>query len=332
MDAISSLARPTVGVVTFVSREHYSSFRGREGVAAEKGKLVESILPGGFAVLNADDDLVAAMAARTNERVVTLARHAPADYRVSASFPPGAPGLLVEVEGPRGSLVLRTRFLADHFWLACAAAAVTALELGVPASLVIERIESFEGVRERFSLFETSTGPRFILDNAKAPWDSLWLSFDAFARLEGEYKRIVLGHISDYPGNSKSKYRDAYRRAAECADQVIFVGENAHRSQASAEAITSGKFKGFSSVEEAAAYLRETATGRDLILLKGSRNLHLERIALVWDNEVRCWNDHCGLSSSCPGCGLYNHPYAEHARIKKRRRWRLDWFRRQPTA
>ncbi|MDN2580141.1 Mur ligase family protein [Aquibium sp. ELW1220] len=327
MDALSSLVRPTVGIVTLVTREHYSSFRSREGVAAEKGKLVEAVLPGGFAVLNADDDLVAAMAGRTAQRVVTLARHAPADYSVTAGFEPGSPGLLVSIEGPRGALSVRTAFLAEHFWLACAAAAVTALELGVPAALVAERIEDFESVQDRFSLFETNNGPRFVLDTAKAPWDTLFLTIDAFARLDGGFKRIVLGHISDYPGNPTPKYRDAYRKAAECADQVIFVGENAHRSKADAQAIASGRFKSFPTVEGVAAFLRETASAGDLILLKGSRNLHLDRIALAWDHEVKCWNDNCGMSGSCQDCGLYEHPFADHARIRKQKR-RPRWFRR----
>jgi UDP-N-acetylmuramoyl-tripeptide--D-alanyl-D-alanine ligase len=318
MDGMSCLVRPTVGIVTLVNNEHYASFRGRAGVAKEKGKLVEAILPGGFAVLNADDELVAAMAARTSERVVTLARHAAADYRVSARFAPGSAGLLVDVDGPRGTLAMRTRFLADHFWLACAAAAVTALELGVPESIIRQRVESFSGVDERFSLFETRGGPRFIIDSAKAPWDSLFLSFDAFARLEGGFKRIVLGQISDFPGNPKPKYRDAYRRAAQCADQVIFVGDNAHRSQAGEEAIASEAFKSFPTVEEAASYIRSTATERDLILLKSSRNLHLDRIALAWDHGVKCWNDRCGYTGGCRVCGLYEHPFADHACIRKR--------------
>lgn len=323
MDVLGSLVRPTVAVVTLVNREHYSSFRGRDGVAEEKGKLVAALQPGGFAVLNADDDLVAAMAGLTAERVVTLGRHAPADHRVTAGFPRRSAGLVVSVEGPRGIVSMQTRFLADHFWLACAAAAVTALELGVPADLVAERVESFAGMRDRFSVFETRSGPRFVLDTAKAPWDTLFLSFDAFARLEGGVRRIVLGQISDFPGNPTPKYREAYRRAAACADQVIFVGENAHRSRADAEAVASGRFMSFATVQGVAEYLLGTAGADDLILLKGSRNLHMERIALVWDHDVKCRNDHCGMSSGCHDCGLYEHPFAEHARLRTQNRsWR----------
>lgn len=44
--------------------------------------------------------------------------------------------------------------VVDHFWLACATAAVTALELGVPEAIVVRRVESFGGVHVHFSTFE----------------------------------------------------------------------------------------------------------------------------------------------------------------------------------
>ena len=48
-------------VVTNVGTDHYKSFRGRAGVAAEKSKLIASLPAHGLAILNADDDLVVAM-------------------------------------------------------------------------------------------------------------------------------------------------------------------------------------------------------------------------------------------------------------------------------
>jgi len=46
------------------------------------------------------------------------------------------------------------------------------------------------------------------------------------------------------PGNTNPKYRDIYRAARLVADQVIFVGDNAHRSKATAEEIAAGRFVG----------------------------------------------------------------------------------------
>ena len=78
------------------------------------------------------------------------------------------------------------------------------------------------------------------------------------------------------------------------ADQVIFVGNNVHRSGASAEEIAAGHFVAKRSVEEAAAFIKDTAIPGEIILLKSAKNLHIERILLNFEHEVRCWEQSCG--------------------------------------
>jgi UDP-N-acetylmuramyl pentapeptide synthase len=63
------LVRPKIGVVTLIGDDHYSTFRGREAAAREKGLLVEALPDDGIAVLNADDPHVVAMVDRTRARV-----------------------------------------------------------------------------------------------------------------------------------------------------------------------------------------------------------------------------------------------------------------------
>lgn len=62
---LASLTPPQIGVVLNVGSAHVGEFGSREAVATAKGELVESLPPadqGGVAVINADDELVAAMA------------------------------------------------------------------------------------------------------------------------------------------------------------------------------------------------------------------------------------------------------------------------------
>ena len=62
-----------------------------------------------------------------------------------------------------------------------------------------------------------------------------------------------------------------------------------------------------------------------MILLKGSANLHLERAALDWTHDVKCWETACGKSASCFGCGLYEIPFSEHKAFRIRRRRARLW-------
>ncbi|KAF0137012.1 MAG: Mur ligase middle domain-containing protein [Xanthobacteraceae bacterium] len=317
---IVGVVKPDVAIVTFIGLEHYKEYRSRENVAAEKGQLVEALPGSGLAVLNADDDLALAMRQRTAARAVTFGREPGADYRATAISSRYPECLSLDVSWKGHITPLQTRILGEHFWLPVTAAFATAVELGVPVETAQAMIASFEPIPDRCQPFATRAGPVFILDTWKAPWQTLGLAFDVVRHAKAKSRRIVLGMLSDYPGNPKARYRDAYRDARDAADQVIFVGDHAHRSMASQDDVASGRFVEGRSVKAVADLILEQAGPDDLILLKASRNLHLERIALAFDHEVRCWKDRCGLQISCFDCGLFEHPFEEHAGLRKSRK------------
>ena len=323
---MAQMLKPHVAVVTMVRLEHLSSFKTLENVAREKRALVEALGPGGLAVLNADDPNVFAMASGDAHRVVTFGESETADYRVtdiSAAYPRTL-GLMLHWRG--GALKLETPFPGEHFWLPTAAAAATALELGVPGRMVEERIATFEPLANRCHVMVADGGPHFVVDTAKAPWHSLPLAFDMVAKSGAGRKRIVLGQLSDFAG-SNAKYARAYDSARKIADQVIYVGEHAHRSKADQADRDSGRFVELRTPKEVSDHLRRTAVPGELILLKSSSSLHLERLALAWTHDVKCWIPACGKKEGCQDCGLFEVPFEEHRQFVKKRRNDRRWQR-----
>jgi len=317
MKPMAEAFRPDVAVVTMVAIEHKSAFGTLEAIAAEKAELVAAMQPQGLAVLNGDDRHVAAMAAKSSGRVVRFGRSTANDYRatdVRAAFPDRL-RMTACWRGRR--MELRTNFVGEHFWLPTLAAVATAIELGMEPEVVAQRVASFEPLQERCGVIDVAAGPTFVLDTTKAPWHSIGLAFAVVAGATVPRKRIVLGHLSDFAG-SDQKYRDAYRLARAAADEVIFVGRHSHRSKASQEDCEEGRFVAFGTTADAAAYIRATAIPGELILLKGSVDLHLERIALAWKVEVNCWTDSCGHNSGCLDCGRYRDSFEWHKGRKKR--------------
>lgn len=303
MKPMATLFRPDVAIVTMVGMEHYASFRGREGVAREKGELVEAVSPQGLAVLNADDDLVMDMKTRTAARIVTFAKDSiDADYRVSAVEAAFPKLLSFTLTGGGGSIHLKTAFPGAHFWVPVAAAAATALELGVPPEIVSRQIASFIPVNERCSILQVPDGPVFILDSAKAPNSTLGLAFDMLGNATAPRKRLVLGVISDYPGAQRPVYKRAWRAAREVADEVIFVGKEISHARPSPDDVESGRIIGFDTPLAAFEYLRKTAIANELILIKASKNLHLSRLALGFVRPVGCWEPTCGTAAYCASC------------------------------
>ena len=308
------LLRPSVGIVTLVALEHKSAFQNCEAVAEEKQELVEALPADGLAILNHDDARVAAMAERSKARTVTFGQTG-GEYVVSnVRCPaPGELGLTITYQDQKFDIT--SHLTGVHQSVAVAAAFSCTHQLGIPPAVIVERIATFAPLFGRCSVYRVKNGPVFIVDTVKAPYHSLQLAFNMVADFSAPRKRIVIGQISDAAGADRV-YRRAYQAARSVADQVIFVGEHSHRSKATAEEIAIQHFVEKRTVEEAARFLKETAIPGEVIVLKSSRQLHLERIMLNFDNEVRCWQQTCGKDSDCYFCGLYAIPFEQHKRHK----------------
>ncbi|WP_095198203.1 Mur ligase family protein [Mesorhizobium carmichaelinearum] len=321
---MAEMLRPHVAVVTMVRLEHFASFRTVENVAREKRALVEALRPDGLAVLNADDSHVAGMAAGAGCRVVTFGTAEMADYRVTDIHAAYPDRLTLSIHWRGGVVELKTLFPGEHLWLPTAAAVATALELGVPPDKVAAELATFQPLVNRCAVLVADGGPHFIVDAAKAPWHSINLALDMVAKATVGRKRIVLGQISDYSGSNR-KYATAYQTAREIADQVIYTGDHAHRSGAGQADRDSGRFVELSTPKEVSDHIRRTAVPGELILVKSSSNLHLERVALAWTHDVKCWIPVCGKREGCATCGLYEVPFDQHGdhvrQGRRARRW-----------
>ncbi len=308
MRHLAKLLRPHVAIITMIELEHRKTLRSTDVVAAEKGILVEQLTRNGVAFLNADDDMTAGLERRATGQVIKFGRNRPADYQavsVSANFPDR---LSLRVKGRELDLDLQTQLVGEHFWLPVTAAVACASYLGVAPETIVQQVASFTTPIGRCTVMELPDGRTAILDTHKAPQHSLELAFDVVRAVPARYRRIVLGQLSDATGSSDSAYRKAYRQAREAADEVIFVGEHAHRHNAPAEDVASGRARDFRHVEEVADYLKDTAIPDELILFKSSTRLHLERAALAQVETVACWTRKCGFKTFCKNCEYYENP------------------------
>lgn len=305
---IAAMARqysPGVALVLNVGTEHRSAFGDADGVAREKGALLDRLSPADTAVLNADDARVLAMAGRTAARIVTFGRDA-GDVRgrlVPTTWPNG---IAVELSAGDEHAIVSTDLLAEHFALNVTAAAAVAFALGVPLTAIAARLSRSASLLGRATLQQLASGITLIRDDWKAPAWTLDRSFAILRRASGAGRRfIVLGTVSDYPGASRRAYRLAVTAALEVAEEVLVVGP---RDSLVAEFAAShpGRVIGCASVQVASAALASRAVAGDVVLLKGSNRAdHLARIAVALQGRtVRCWRDRCGRLVFCDDCGF----------------------------
>ncbi|MGE5193089.1 MAG: Mur ligase family protein [Deltaproteobacteria bacterium] len=305
LDPMLKLLEPKVGIVTNVGTDHFTAFRTREAVAAEKSRLIASLPVDGIAVLNADDDLVAAMARNCRARVVTYGLHGDASYRadlVTARWPDR---LSMRIRHGGDCAQVETLLHGRHHAGNVLAAVATACSLGIPLDDAARAVGRHKPLLGRMSVHSSARGITFIRDDWKAPHWSLFSAFDFIAEARAPRKLIVIGTISDYGGTSSAHYRRSVARALETADHVILIGSRAASLASRWGAAADGRLAAFDTVRDAAAWLDSFARRGDLVLLKGSIPAdHLARLALAMDREVGCWRNRCGRHIFCDHCRL----------------------------
>ncbi len=316
----SAMLKPDLSIITMVRLEHYTVFRTLERVAEEKGWLAENTKRDGVVLVNGDDPFALQAARRTKARIVTFGQQESVDYRATEIHAAYPERLSFTLSWKGSSQKIVTPFVADYSWLPVTAAFAAAIELGVTPEDAALRIATCPMVEYRMSTVAIDGGPTFILDTAKAPWHSIFMAIETMARARAPRKRIIFGMISDYAGNSSAKYRKVYEAAKSAVDEVIFINDKTHRSGATPDEIASGKYRGFTSAKALYEHLRSTSVPGELILLKGSASDHLERLALAFETEVRCWRDRCGEKKACRPCGLFGVPFEEHEAILRTRK------------
>ncbi len=280
--------RPDVGLVLNVGTAHVGEFGSREAIAQTKGELVEALTEQGTAVLNADDPLVSAMAARTAAPVTTYGESPDADVRVDdlSLDASGCPDFDLVTAG--GTAHVRLRLLGEHQAANAAAAAAVALSLGLALDDVATALSAATNAsRWRMEQHERADGVLVVNDAYNANPESMRAALKALAAIArgrgaGTRSIAVLGEMRELGESSRDEH-DAVGRLAVRLDisQLVVVGEPARPIHLGA--CLEGSW-GDESVfvpdnDEAVAWLREHLRPGDVVLVKASRAAALEQVA-----------------------------------------------------
>jgi UDP-N-acetylmuramoyl-tripeptide--D-alanyl-D-alanine ligase len=284
LSRLAEIARPDVGVVTRVSPAHLEFFASVDEIALAKRELIEGLNGrDSTAVLNADDPRVAAFGAHAPGRVLTYGIENRAFFTAENIEDRGALGTTFDFVSPEGrvrlELALPGRHVIANALGALAAASVWGIGIEeARAVLPVLRPPAMRGELLRFS-----DGAALINDSYNSSPAALQAMTALLAATPGFRRRILAaGEMRELGGASAALHRDAGRFAAEtrAIDWVIGVeGEAAEMvGEAGRAGIPAEHLKFFSSSLEAADFLRGLLEPGDLVLVKGSRGVKMERI------------------------------------------------------
>jgi UDP-N-acetylmuramoyl-tripeptide--D-alanyl-D-alanine ligase len=281
---LCALVRPDVSVVLNVGQAHLGEFGSREAIAEAKGELVEALAADGTAVLNAGDERVAAMAARTAARVLTFGDVPGSEVRVEGLVLDrlGRPSFRLVTADASADVTLR--LVGAHQALNAAAATAAALAAGLDLADVATSLAQVETLSQwRMDLRELDRGVVVLNDSYNANPDSVGAALEALVAIgtggaDGATTRTVavLGEMRELGDAHDEEHRGVGARAVELGvDRVVVVGEAArgiHEGAGDRSVLLPDN-------AAAVAWLAEHVTEGDVVLIKASRGARLDEVA-----------------------------------------------------
>jgi UDP-N-acetylmuramoyl-tripeptide--D-alanyl-D-alanine ligase len=281
---LAEIARPDVGVVTRVAPAHLEFFSGVEEIALAKRELIEGLNgKDSVAVLNADDPLVAAMAFHAPGRVLTYGIENVADFRAESIVNRGALGSTFVLTQWDKQVPLELSLAGRHVIANALAALAAASVWGITPEESREVLRSMRAPAMRGELLKFANGAAVINDSYNSSPAALHAMIAVLAATPDYQRRVLaVGEMRELGATSPELHREAGAFAAQTGKIDWVIGVTGDGAQIVEGAVAAGvprsQTKVFASSEAAAEFLREFLQPGDLMLVKGSRGVKMERV------------------------------------------------------
>lgn len=280
---LCEIAPPGVAAVLNVGTAHVGEFGGREQIALAKGEIVEALPADGVAVLNADDPLVAAMAPRSGGRVLTFGRSGDVRWDAVTLDDTGRPEFTL-AHGDAPGFVVRLQQTGAHQVPNAAAAAAMAVAAGFPLADVADALSLAAAASPwRMEVHERADGLVVVNDAYNANPDSVRAALEALVvigRARGRRTVAVLGEMRELGAEHDAGHRAVGADAARLGvDVVVVVGSAAAPIAAAIGPHDGPVVVSVETRDEALLWVRQNAGPGDVVLVKASRGVALERVA-----------------------------------------------------
>ena len=279
--ALAKIAQPEIGVVTNVAPVHLEFFDSIAGIARAKYELVESLPSTGTAVLNADDEYVSQFGRDFKGRVIKYGLASMADVKAENIKSRGAEGSEFDMvaAGTRQHTVLA--LVGEHNILNALAAASVGLACGMKPAESVAALATLAAADQRGQVLQLGN-ITVVNDCYNSNPKALSAMVDALATMKGARRIVVAGEMLELGPAGAEMHRELGRHiGAKNVDVLIGVRglaqamvEGAKQAGARAEFVATA--------EEAGDWLAREARDGDVVLLKASRGVKLEKALEIW--------------------------------------------------
>jgi UDP-N-acetylmuramoyl-tripeptide--D-alanyl-D-alanine ligase len=274
--ALAKIAQPEIGVVTNVAPVHLEFFKSVAEIARAKYELIESLPAGGAAILNADDEYVSQFGRDFHGKVVRYGLHPSADVRAENIESRGTAGSVFDVVVANSREPATLPLVGRHNIYNALAAVATGMERGLSLAEATSALATLAPADKRGAVVQVGN-ITVINDCYNSNPTALDAMVDTLAAMPAKRRIVVAGEMLELGPSGEDLHRQSGQHMAKQGIDIL-VGVRGLAQQMVEGAGGAGIRAEFvATPEEAGEWLvRETRAG-DVVLLKASRGVKLER-------------------------------------------------------
>lgn len=281
---LTEIADPDVGLITNIGMAHIEGVGDIRGVARAKLELLEKASHQSLILLNGDDGLLMETARGLRKGVITYGLGGKNDIRAENLQPRGPEGFTFDLRHNGGAIPIRLRVPGLQNVFNALAASSIALCLNETEANIVRALDGFQGVKGRFTVWTLPGGTTLVDDTYNANPASLKVALESLADIRSEGGRIIvgLGEMLELGEETFAAHREAGEMVAALGVSHFFaMGEHAP------EMIEGALEKGLPKERAIQVHTHRDMVrgiaalmkGRDLVFLKGSRRVGLDKVA-----------------------------------------------------
>jgi UDP-N-acetylmuramoyl-tripeptide--D-alanyl-D-alanine ligase len=284
--ALGALAHHDLAVVTVVAPVHLDFFDSLKEIARAKYEIIETLPPGGVAVLNADDEYVCQFGRDFKGKVVTFGIRRAADVSAQKIRLNGAEGSAFELAAGSVREPVNFPLVGEHNIYNALAAAAAAMERGVTPSQAAVALSSIRPPEKRGQVIEIG-GATFINDSYNSNPRALEAMIDTLASMKAARRILVAGEMLELGPTAETLHRQCGLHAAEKKIDLVIGVRGLARALAEGACGAGTQAQFLETPEQAGEWLSRNLRPGDAVLLKASRSVKLERALEMLQEKVQ---------------------------------------------
>jgi UDP-N-acetylmuramoyl-tripeptide--D-alanyl-D-alanine ligase len=287
MSRLIDIIRPNIGVITAIGKipSHIEFFANSEAIIREKKKLVNAVPATGFVILNCDDKDVYGMRNNTRAHAITYGFREDAMVRIinmeTRVIKEGTTETIFKVEYGGSVVPVRLSGVIGKPQVYSATASIaTGLSFGMNLVKIADSLKGYSVPLGRMKILEGLRGSTIIDDTYNSSPSAVEASLDAMRLIRAKRKIAVLGDMLELGVHTIQAHKKVGECVSSCVKILITVGDKAKIIAESAEKTGLSKKNIFiySEIREAGRNLKQIIEEGDLVLVKGSQSVRMEKI------------------------------------------------------